>query len=104
MARFDDLEERERYMDGLERQMELQRQHMQHTLNQTIMSSNRRRESLEKLWSYLPSLPGRTTVRSAVKRGTSTKSMQSEAPSAHEKSSRERSEPGSRWRRVFGGF
>ena len=104
MARFDDCEERERYMDGLERQMEHQRQQMQHTLNQTMMSSNRRREALEKLWSYLPSLPGRTTVRSAAKREASTKTMQSETPSAHEEGSRESSEPGSRWRRMFGGF
>ena len=104
MARFDDLEEREHYMDGLERQMERQRQQMQHTLNQTMMNSNRRREALEKLWSYLPSLPDRTTVRSATKRGMSTKSMQSETPSAHDKGSWEPSERRSRWRRMFGGF
>ena len=57
--RFRDREERERYMDRLERQMELQREQIQHTLNQS-KGSGRLRTTLEKLWETLPSFPRRT--------------------------------------------
>jgi hypothetical protein len=66
--RFRDREERERYMDSLERQMEHQREQIQRTLDQTE-GSGRRRRTLAKLRSSLSSFPGRTSVRDAGKRG-----------------------------------
>ncbi len=70
--RFRDCEERERYMESLERQMEHQREQIQSTLD-GIEDSGRRRRLLGKLWNSLPSLPGRTTsVRDAGERETAT--------------------------------
>ena len=60
LTRFHNREERERYMDSLEWQMELQREQIDRTLEQTSEDSDRRRKALEKLRSSLTSLPGRT--------------------------------------------
>jgi hypothetical protein len=97
-------EERERYMDSLERQMEHEREQIQRTLERTTEDSDRRRKALEKLRSSLPSFPGRTSVRGAAERETLTEPIGSETPSAREESPRrKRSEPRSWWRRMFGG-
>ena len=96
-------EERERYMDSLERQMEEQREQIQRTLDQMAENSERRRNALEKLRSALPSLPGRTPVRGAPVREEHIKPIGSETPSAREESPRRKSsEPQSWWRRMFG--
>lgn len=63
---FHNREDRERYMDGLEWQMELQREQIDRTLEQTSEDSDRRRKALEKLRSSLTSFPGRTPVRGAA--------------------------------------
>jgi hypothetical protein len=60
--RFRDHEERERYMDSLERQMEHQRKHIESTLDRTE-GSGWRRKALEKLRSSLPRFSGRTSGR-----------------------------------------
>ncbi len=60
MARLRNREERERYMDSLEWQMELQRELIDRTLEQTSEDSDRRRKALQKLRSSLTSFPGRT--------------------------------------------
>jgi hypothetical protein len=60
--RFRDREERERYMDSLERQMEHQRKQIESTLDRTEGSSWRRR-ALEKLRSSLPRFSGSTSGR-----------------------------------------
>ena len=99
----EEREEREQYMDGLEQQMEEQREQIQRTLDQMAENSERRRNALEKLRSALPSLPGRTPVRGAPVREEHIKPIGSETPSAREESPRKRSEPRSRWRRMFGG-
>ncbi len=103
MARFRDREERERYMDSLERQMEHEREQIQRTLDRMAEDSDRRRKALERLRSALPSFPGRTPVRGAAERETPTEPIRSETPSAHEESPRKRSDPRSWWRRMFGG-
>ncbi len=77
--RFRDRNERERYMDSLEQQMEHQRQQIQHTLEQT-KSSGRLHTGLQKLWGTLPSFPRRTSDRDAGGRGAATESTDSEAP------------------------
>ncbi len=69
--RFKNREERERYMDSLERQIEHQREQIQRTLDR-MEGSSRRRVVLEKLWSSLPSLPGRTSVRDPGEREAAT--------------------------------
>jgi hypothetical protein len=69
--RFGDRKERERYMDSLEQQMENQREQIQRTLDR-MEGSSRRRVVLEKLWSSLPSLPGRTSVRDPGEREAAT--------------------------------
>jgi hypothetical protein len=103
LARFRDREERERYMDSLERQMEHEREQIQRTLDRTTEDSDRRRKALEKLRSALPSFPGRTPVRDAAEHETPTEPIRSETPSPLEESPRKSSEPRSRWRRMFGG-
>jgi hypothetical protein len=103
VARFRNREERERYMDSLEWQMELNRDQIQRTLERTTEDSDRRRKALEKLRSSLPSFPGRTLVRGAAKRETLTEPIRSDTPSGREKSPRKSSEPPSWWRRMFGG-
>jgi hypothetical protein len=103
LARFHNREERERYMDSLEWQMEHQREQIQRTLERTTEDSDRGRKALEKLRSSLPSFPGRTPVRGAAERETPTETIRSETPSAGEESPRKRSEPRSWWRRMFGG-
>jgi hypothetical protein len=60
--RFRDHEERERYMDSLERQMEHQRKQIESTLDRTEGSGWRRR-ALEKLRSSLPRFSGSTSGR-----------------------------------------
>ena len=67
VARFRDRQDRERYMDSLERQMERQREQIQRTLD-GIESSGRRQTALEKLRSSLPGFPGRSSVRGAEER------------------------------------
>ena len=57
MVCFSDHEERERYMDSLELQMEHQREEIQSTLDRTMEGSGRR-TAIEKLRSFLPSFPG----------------------------------------------
>ena len=102
--RFGDREERERYMDNLERQMEHQREEIQSTLDRAAEDSGRSWTAIEKLRSSLPDFPGRTPARGVGDRETSTKSARSEMPSTREESPwREPSEPRSRWRRMFGG-
>jgi hypothetical protein len=100
----EEREERERYMDSLEQQMEEQREQIQRTLDQTTEDSDRRRKALEKLRSALPSFPSRTSVRGTAERETPTEPIRGEIPSAREESPRRKSsEPRSRWRRMFGG-
>jgi hypothetical protein len=103
LGRFCDREEREEYMDSLERQMEHERKEIQRTLERTTEDSDRRQKALEKLLSALSSFSGRTPVRDAAEHETRTEPMGSETPSALEESPRKRSEPRSWWRRMFGG-
>jgi hypothetical protein len=103
LARFHDREERERYMDSLEWQMENQREQIQRTLDRTTQDSDRRRKALEKLRSALPRFPSYTPVRGATERETPTEPIRSETPSVREESPRKPSEPRSWWRRMFGG-
>jgi hypothetical protein len=103
LARFRDREEREQYMDSLERQMEHEREQIQRTLDRTTEDSGRRRKAIEKLRSALPSFSGRTSDRGAAEGETLTEPIRSERPSAREESPRKSSEPRSRWRRMFGG-
>jgi hypothetical protein len=100
LARLHNREERERYMDSLEWQMEEQREQIQRTLERTTEDSDRRRKALEKLLSALPSLPGRTPVRGAAEREMPTKPIRSDTPSAREKSPRKLSDPRSWWQRM----
>jgi hypothetical protein len=60
--RFRDREERERYMDSLEQQMEHQRKQIESALDRTEGSGWRRR-ALEKLRSSLPRFSGSTSGR-----------------------------------------
>jgi hypothetical protein len=103
LARFRDSEERERYMDSLEWQMEHERDQIQRTLDQMTEDSDRRRKALEKLQSALPSLPGLSPVRGAAERETPTEQISGDTPPGREKRSRKPSEPRSWWRRMFGG-
>jgi hypothetical protein len=103
LGRFRDREERERYMDSLERQMEHEREQIQRTIERTAEDSDRQRKALEKLRSALPSFPSRTPVRGAPVREEPIEPIRSETPSAREESPRKRSEPRSWWRRMFGG-
>ena len=103
--RFRDREERERYMDSLERQMEYQRQEIQRTLDQ-IEGSGRRRTALEKLRSSLPSLPSRASVRDAGDREPASEPVHREEPFTREERSHEAAQPrsgGPWWRRLFRG-
>jgi hypothetical protein len=102
LARFRDPEERERYMDSLEWQMEHERDQIQRTLEQMTEDSDRRRKALEKLRSALPSFPGLSPVRGAAERETPTEQIRSDTPPGREKRSRKPSEPRSWWRRMFG--
>src|SRR5215217_9427006 len=68
LRRFRNREERERYMDSLEWQMEHQREQMQLTLERTTLDSDRRQKALEKLRSSFPRDPGRTPLRRAAER------------------------------------
>ena len=103
LARLRNREERERYMDSLERQMEHQREQIDRTLERATEDSDRGRKALEKLRSSLPSFPGLSPVRDAVERETPTDPARSDTGSGGEKSPRKRSEPRSWWRRMFGG-
>ena len=103
MARFRDREERERYMDSLERQMQHEREQIQRTLDRTTEDSDRRRKALEKLRSALPIFPGLTPVRGAAEREEPIEPIRSETTSAGEESPRKPPEPRSWWRRMFGG-
>jgi hypothetical protein len=103
LRRFRNREERERYMDSLEWQMEDQREQIDRTLEQTTQDSDRRRKALEKLRSSLPSFPSRILVRDAAEREAPTEPIRSDIPSGREKSPRKPSEPRSWWRRMFSG-
>jgi hypothetical protein len=103
LARLRNREERERYMDSLEWQMEHQREQIQRTLERTTENSDRGRKALEKLRSALPSFPSRAPVRGAAEREEPIEPIRSETSSTSEESFRKRSEPRSRWRRLFGG-
>jgi len=100
LAWFRDPEERERYMDSLEWQMEHERDQIQRTLDQMTEDSGRRRKALEKLRSALPSFPGLSPMRAAAERETPTEQIRSDTPSGGEKRSRKSSEPRSWWRRT----
>jgi hypothetical protein len=99
--RFDEREERERYMDNLEQQMEDQRAQIQRTLDRTMENSDQR-TALEKLWGSLPNFPSRTTAQGAGERETFMEPVQSETLSSRGESVREASEPRFGWRRIFG--
>ena len=103
LAHFRNREERERYMDSLERQMENQREQIDRTLERTTEDSDRGRKALEKLRGALPSLPSRTTVRGVPEREEPIEPIGSETASGREKSRRKPSESRSWWRRMFGG-
>ncbi len=100
MARFRDSQDRERYMDSLERQMEHQRQEIQRTLDR-IEGSGRRRTALEKLRSSLPSIPGRTSTRDAGELETATEKPKRAEPQSDTGGSQEDVER-PRWRRLLG--
>jgi hypothetical protein len=100
LAHFHNREERERYMDNLEWQMELQRRQIDRTVEQTMEDSDRRRKALEKLRSALPSFPSLSPVRGAAERETPTEQIRSDTPSGGEKSSRKPSAPWSWWQRT----
>jgi hypothetical protein len=87
-------------MDGLERQMEDQRQEIQRTLDQ-IEGSGRRRTALEKLRSSLSSIPGRTSTRDAREHETATEKPKKAEPQSDTGGSQEDMER-PRWRRLFG--
>jgi hypothetical protein len=99
----EEREEREQYMDSLERQMEEQREQIQRTLDRTTEDSDRGWKVLEKLRSSLPSFPERTPARGAAEREEPTEPMGSGTPSAREESPRKSTEPRSWWQRMFGG-
>jgi hypothetical protein len=61
--RFNDRHERERYMDGLERQMEQKREEIGRSLDE--IQGSGRRTALKRLQSSLPSFLHRTSVRDA---------------------------------------
>ena len=86
MAHFRDREERERYMDSLEWQMEYQREEIDRTLERMTEDSDRRRKALEKLRSALPSFPGLSPVRGAAERETPTEQIRSDTFPGREKS------------------
>src|SRR5215218_10542804 len=88
LARFRDREERERYMDSLERQMEHEREQIDRTLEQSTEDSDRGRKALEKLRSSLPSFPSRAPVRDAAERETPTEPMRNDTRSGRENSPR----------------
>jgi hypothetical protein len=77
--RFRDREERERYMDSLERQMEHQREQIQRTLDQT-KGSGRLRTALEKLQNTLSTFPRHTFTRNTGELAAATERPESEAP------------------------
>jgi hypothetical protein len=73
-----DREERERYMDSLEQQMERQREQIERTLEHT-KGSGRLRAALGKIRGNLPSVPLGTSARNAGKRGAVTERPDNEA-------------------------
>jgi len=103
LARFSNREEREQHMDSLEWQMEHQREQIDRTLEQTTEDADRGRKALEKLRNFLPSFPGRTSVRGATERETPTEPIRSDTRSSREKGPRKPSESRSWWQRMFGG-
>jgi hypothetical protein len=103
LARLRNREEREQYMDSLERQMEHEREQIERTLDRMTEDSDRRQKALEKLRSALPSFPGRTPVRDSAERETPTDTARSDTRSGGGKSPRKPSEPRSWWRRMFSG-
>ena len=76
---FRNREERERYMDSLEQQMERQREQIERTLDQT-KGSGRLRTVLETLRDTLPSFPRRASTRNGRESGVATERPESEAP------------------------
>jgi hypothetical protein len=104
--RFKDREDRERYMDNLERQMEDQRQQIQRTLDQ-IEGSGRRWTVPRRLRNSLPSFPGRTPTQDAGEsREDVSEPSESPDPRTPPGSSTGSQAPAERvpwWRRMFGG-
>jgi hypothetical protein len=76
--RFRDREERERYMDSLERQMVHQREQIQRTLDHT-KGSGRLRTALEMIRNTLPTFPRHTSTRNTGERAAATERPESEA-------------------------
>ena len=76
---FRNREERERYMDSLERQMERQREQIERTLDHT-KGPGRLRTVLETLRDALPSFPRRASTRNSRESGIATERSGSEAP------------------------
>jgi hypothetical protein len=103
LTRFRNREERERYMDSLEWQMEHERDQIQHTLDRMTEDSDRQRKALGKLRSALPRFPGLSPMRGAAERETPTEQISGDTFPGREKRSRKPSEPRSWWRRIFGG-
>jgi hypothetical protein len=101
VVRFRNRQDRELYMDSLEREMEHQRQEIQRTLDE-IENPSRRRTALEKLRRSLPSIPGRAFVREAGERETATEKPERAATQSGTGGPQEGVER-PWWRRVFGG-
>ena len=99
LARFGGREERDRYMDSLERQMEQQREEIQRTLDRTLEGEgSERRTALEKVWGSLPGFSGRTRVQDSEK--------PTPAPGGAPQVTGSPQTDGARrpwWRRAFGG-
>ena len=80
MARFDNREERERYMDGLERQMERRREEISRGLERTMDDPSGLRPALERLRKSIPGLPRRGSGRDAGGRETPAELVREQAP------------------------
>ena len=95
--RFRDREEREHYMDSLERQMEHQREQIQRTLDEMEGSTQRWTALKSKLRRSLPSFAGRASAQDAGEREAAGPVEPTPSEPAKEPSQRPW------WRRVFGG-
>ena len=104
-----DRNEREEYMDDLERQMEDQREQIRRTLDR-MEGSGRRRTALGRLRSNLPSFPGRIPARGTGEDGQDGPRPREPRSNPHPTAADEgperatqRLEERSWWRRMFGG-
>jgi hypothetical protein len=107
VARFGNREERERYMDDLEWQMEHQREEIQRTLDRTMEGEgSERRTALQKFWGSLPGVSGRTRGQGAETPTPTPGEAREAAQSAHSATLRPHgAEAAGRpwWRRILGG-